>query len=532
LCIGAGAMGGYLSSVNQEIQDFRAQLRVLLGDAQKADIALEGLAEFELKTPFEYRESIEAFILLRKMGISPTMEALTELGNVAAQQGKSINYVAEAIKSASIGMANPLEAATGAIVQYDAGGKKLRITYQGVTTTIDRNVASIGEWVRSIGRMPSVAGAAEARMKTLGGAMSNMRGAVYRLAVAIGDAGFSKDLGSLANKIGDVANAIRTNGSQINWWYRIISLGFKQVIRSVTAAFKVMWNLGLAIGFSLKKTFTDLAKTFLLPFAGLEAVVQAVNKRLGTNIQTGLSGLATMYDNLDRSSADSAENISGALQGISDALEPVTENTYDLFKALSEGPQSTAGLDYTVDAFNQIATVTQTAAQAEQERAAAYAKTLDAVKVLRKYEIESGQRVLSMAQREMLAREAVRAQMRFNNASTPEARAEALGPMQELNKLVFAPDEMERMNKAIDSALNDPKTGIEAATNRALAEMDRGIIARALAITPEDMDFIRSTMELLPNATDNIFERITKQGRLSARSIAAEFDQSFEQVTR
>lgn len=536
LGIGAGAVGGYLSSVNQEIQDFRAQLRVLLGDADKANIALEGLAEFELKTPFEYRESIEAFILLRKMGISPTMEALTELGNVAAQQGKSINYVAEAIKSASIGMANPLEAATGAIIQYTANGTKLKVTYQGVAKEIDRNVGAIGDWVREIGRMPEVAGAAEARMQTLGGAMSNMRGAVYRLAVAVGDAGFSKDLSTLANRIGGVANALRTNGSQINWWYRLISTSIKAIVTNLTSGVKMVWNFGLMLGFIFKRVFHDVVKQFysLLDTiaAGMNTNITWFNRIFNTNFEL-FRRHTTDIERHQKAMDNAEENIRGAGAGMVAALEPAAEASRAFWETLVEGPkEASGGLDYTVDKFNEIATVTRTAAQLEQERAEAYRKTLAAVMALRKWELENQRQVTTPEQRAMLMRELARRESAFNNAPNAEAKAAASGPMDELRKLMFGEGTRELQFKGIDRMIDAALLQVNNRIEDERKGYEAGLIARAIALTPEDLEYIRKNLELVPGITDNVFANMVRQGRLAARELANEFDQTFEEISR
>ena len=89
--------------VGVEFEQLKAQLKTVEGGIDGAAAAFSRILEFAKATPFEVARITEAWINLRGMGLTPTMEQFEALGNLAAARGKDITEASLAVTGAIFG---------------------------------------------------------------------------------------------------------------------------------------------------------------------------------------------------------------------------------------------------------------------------------------------------------------------------------------------------------------------------------------------------------------------------------------------
>lgn len=201
-----GAIG--LSTVIQhsiqtivEFQRLEAVLRTLEGSQGAANAKMRELQDIATKTPSQLQEVVQAYSTLKARGLDPGREALLAYSNIAAATGKTLQDVVEAVGDAATGENERLKS-LGVIARQV--GNDVQFTFQGVTTTVQKNAGAIEDYLQRIGSV-NFAGASAAQMETLGGAASNLMGAVDRLIVSVGDSGLTGSLTRLAGGVATVA---------------------------------------------------------------------------------------------------------------------------------------------------------------------------------------------------------------------------------------------------------------------------------------------------------------------------------------
>ena len=160
-----------LINVGKEFEILTARLSTFEGSTQAAGEALSRLNTVAQTTPFQLQDVVNSFIQLRSAGLQPTNRELVALGNVAAAFGQTMNQVANVV----------FRGAASTELFYNLGitarkeGDKLRVTYDGVTKTIEATNAGIQAYLVSLGET-RFAGAALEQAKGLTAAFSNFSG--------------------------------------------------------------------------------------------------------------------------------------------------------------------------------------------------------------------------------------------------------------------------------------------------------------------------------------------------------------------
>ena len=172
-----------VKNVVVEFERYNAQLKTLTGSSHAAAAAFEQLKTFAATTPYGLDQSLQTFILLKARGIDPTVESMTGLGNVAAAMGKDITEVTNSALQASVGNLETMRA-MGFEVALE--GDQMRVTFDGVTRTIDKSAQALVDYFAEIGQS-RFGGAMSEQMKTLGGAISNVGDAAQVTVKALSD---------------------------------------------------------------------------------------------------------------------------------------------------------------------------------------------------------------------------------------------------------------------------------------------------------------------------------------------------------
>jgi len=153
-----------------ELQDFQAQLKTATGTVDNAAIAFDALEGFASETPYALEQSLEAFIKLTNLGLTPSEEALQSYGNTASAMGKDLTQLIEAVADATTGEFERLKEFG---IKTKSEGDKVSFTFRGMTTTVGKNAAEIEGYLMALGQN-EFAGAMADRMATAGGQVSNL----------------------------------------------------------------------------------------------------------------------------------------------------------------------------------------------------------------------------------------------------------------------------------------------------------------------------------------------------------------------
>lgn len=167
-----------------KFQKFEAVLRTTLGSDSAAKIALNEIADFATKTPFQIDELTSAYIKLANQGFKPTTDQLTKLGDLAASTGKSFDQLAEAIIDAQVGEFERLKEFG---IRASKQGDQVTFAFKGVETQVKNTSEEIQKYILSLGEAEGVSGSMANVSQTLGGKMSNLQDNIEQLRLAIGN---------------------------------------------------------------------------------------------------------------------------------------------------------------------------------------------------------------------------------------------------------------------------------------------------------------------------------------------------------
>lgn len=151
-----------------EFEKLQAVLKSVTGSQKEAALAFKFVQDIAKGLPFSLQEITTAYTKMTALGIQPTREALESFANTAAATGKSLDQFVEAVADAVTGEFERLKE-FGIKVKNE--GDTLKVTFQGITKTIQNDAAAINGYLQSIGEN-QFAGAAADQMDTLTGRWS------------------------------------------------------------------------------------------------------------------------------------------------------------------------------------------------------------------------------------------------------------------------------------------------------------------------------------------------------------------------
>lgn len=253
--IGGAAVVKGLIGANVEFQNLKVRLQTFTGSAEKAAGVFKQLAQFAAETPFELQDSVNAFIDLRAVGITPTLETLRSMGDVAAAFGGSIVDVSGAIRSAIRGDTEMLQKFGPTIKVV---GDKMEASFNGQTEIIDRTAVAITNYLQRLGQSKGVAGGAQRQMKTLGGAISNLKDNLFQLATTMGTGGVGDLLFNALQRMNDFIKSIRESPEKVRFWVQVVIQGFKAVGSVLWNAVEIAFRVGELIGSGLAVAFESV----------------------------------------------------------------------------------------------------------------------------------------------------------------------------------------------------------------------------------------------------------------------------------
>lgn len=202
-----GAMRGtrFVVDTISSFESLEATLDTLLGGVDAAEAKFKDLRRIAVQTPFTVENVTKAFAQLSARGVEPTNEDIISVGNTAAAFGQDITSFANAVGQAIAGENERLKQfGISASVQ----GKKVSLTYKGVTQEVNRDIEGISQALLQFGKATGespfggkFAGAAEKQAERLGGAIGRLKDVLQLFAFDLGKGGLTKALVELVNTL-------------------------------------------------------------------------------------------------------------------------------------------------------------------------------------------------------------------------------------------------------------------------------------------------------------------------------------------
>lgn len=170
--------------VTSEFQKFEAILTNTLGSNSEAKKALDNIKEFAISTPFEVSEITAAYVRWANMGLTPTIDRMKKLGDIASSLGAGFEQTAEAFKDLMVGQTKRIEEV--GISAQQANGK-IQLSFKGVNIEIDKSAEGVQKALDVYSQLNGVLGTSDAISKTLGGRISNLKDVWAQLMQTIGE---------------------------------------------------------------------------------------------------------------------------------------------------------------------------------------------------------------------------------------------------------------------------------------------------------------------------------------------------------
>lgn len=170
-------LAGYLKDIGRkayetrkEFAKFEAVLKNTLQSQEAVNKAMKMLQQLAKDTPSSLAEWTEAYIKLVNRGINPAKDELTNMGDLAASQGKSVDQLIEAVLDAMTGENERLKEFG---IKAAKNGNITKFTFRGITTEVNNSEEAIKSYLLSLGKIDGIAGSMKTQMEELAGLESN-----------------------------------------------------------------------------------------------------------------------------------------------------------------------------------------------------------------------------------------------------------------------------------------------------------------------------------------------------------------------
>ena len=185
--IGISQLGSQIKDVTQRFESYQATLKNTFQSSIRANDEFAKIKDFAEKTPYSVDELTSSFIKLANRGFVPTTEELTNIGDLAASQGKSFDQLVEAILDAQT---NEYERLKEFGITAKTAGDTVTLSFKGVEKQIKKtDEQGLRNAIISLGKLQGIAGATATQSQTLSGQISNLGDSFDGLFSAIGSHG-------------------------------------------------------------------------------------------------------------------------------------------------------------------------------------------------------------------------------------------------------------------------------------------------------------------------------------------------------
>lgn len=188
------SFGKEIFDVTSKFEAYNNTLKNTFQSATKAADSFQLIKEFAAATPFSVDQVTSSYIKLVNRGFEPTKENLTEIGDLAASQGKSFDQLVEAILDAQTGEFERLKEFG---IKAKTVGDTVTLSFRGIEKQVKKtDQEGLRNAVLSFGKLTGVAGAMSTVAVGLTGKISNLGDSFDELKNAIGsqNKGFFADI--------------------------------------------------------------------------------------------------------------------------------------------------------------------------------------------------------------------------------------------------------------------------------------------------------------------------------------------------
>lgn len=207
--LAAALIGGQLAramiTTTSNFQTLGVRLEVATGSIQNANLAMTELQKIAATTPFAVEQVVDAFIMLKNLGLDPSRRSIIAYGDAAGALGKTLDDIVQGVADAATGEFERLKEFG---IKARSEGDKVAFTFKGVTTTVNKSAAEIEGFLRGLFEA-NFAGGMEKQAETISGAFSNMKDAANQLSITITGLGFSENFVKGLKSVGDRLTFIR-----------------------------------------------------------------------------------------------------------------------------------------------------------------------------------------------------------------------------------------------------------------------------------------------------------------------------------
>lgn len=232
----SAAAATQLLGVASQFEKFQTILETTEGSSEKAKTAMNWVADFAAKTPYELNEVNAAFVQLRSRGLDPTNGLLKSLGDTSAAMGQPVMQAVEAMADAVTGENERLKAF--GVTASKTGNK---ITYAYTNAAGKQMTASVKASNRMAIQTKLMAifnekygGAMEKLSATWEGMMSNIADIWSQFQLAIMNAGLFDWMKGKLKLLLDTLNQMKDSGTFDAW--------AKQISDNIVFVLQNAWN--------------------------------------------------------------------------------------------------------------------------------------------------------------------------------------------------------------------------------------------------------------------------------------------------
>jgi hypothetical protein len=244
-----------------KFEKYEAVLKNAIGTQEGAAAAMADIKKFASETPFSVDELTESYIKFVNRGLTPSMEEMTKLGDIASSQGKSFDQLTEAVLDAGTGEFERLKEFG---IQASKSGDEVELSFKGVQKTVANTPEAIQGALFAFGELEGVQGSMAAISQTLEGRVSNLGDNFDALKLSIGE-----KLTPVFNIILDAMSyGIQVVTELFEWFGKLgeNSTFLGGVWEAIVDIGKVIWNSFVAIyeiGKQLISTLFDVGDSFM-----------------------------------------------------------------------------------------------------------------------------------------------------------------------------------------------------------------------------------------------------------------------------
>jgi hypothetical protein len=308
-----------LIKTQREFDKLNASLITATGSVVNANQAFGALQSFAASTPYGLAEVTKAFIQLRNLGLTPSERALNSYGNTASAMSKSLSQMVEAVADAATGEFERLKEFG---IKAKQNGDAVALTFQGATTSIANNAASIEKYLIELGET-KFAGGMELQAKTLDGAISNLGDTWDMTKLAFAQSGFGDGamagVLALSAALTDLQAIMRATGLAVSGEAKAAEEA-GAIHKSLTTVFEALAIGGEGLAYSLRNVGKDIG------------MLMAVGGTFFSGMGDGLNALGRAADGLFKGGFGDSKAVAN---GFSDALASV-QKTFNSMGVINE----------------------------------------------------------------------------------------------------------------------------------------------------------------------------------------------------